>query len=166
MLIGLPGSGKTAVGRLVAQLLHTRFVDVDEVIVAGEGQTVAEIFAERGEPAFRELERSTVQQLLQEAPCVIAPGGGWAAQPQTMADAATAMLVYLDTEPDEAAQRVANCESRPLLTGADANARVRALWETRRAFYERAGHTVTTTGRSVEDVAQRVAMLARKAGGW
>ena len=166
MLIGLPGSGKTVVGRHVAQQLDTRFVDVDALIEETEAQTVTEIFEQRGEPAFRDLERSVVRALLQERPSVIAPGGGWAAQPHTLADAACALLVHLVTEPYEASQRVAQCGDRPLLKGEAAKERMLELWEARRVFYERAGHAVETTGQSVEHVVQHVVALARSAGGW
>jgi shikimate kinase len=166
VLIGLPGSGKTVVGRLVAQQMKTRFVDVDGLIEETEAQTVAEIFERRGEQVFRELERSTVQALLRESPCVIAPGGGWAAQEHTLADAAAALLVYLETEPHEALQRVAQCGGRPLLSGKGVKQRMLELWAARRMFYKQADHAVETTGRSVEHVAQSVVALARSAGGW
>ena len=79
ILIGLPGSGKTTVGRLVAEQLQATFVDVDALLVRKEGKPVTMIFAEKGEAAFRELERKEVETALAAPPAVIAPGGGWAA---------------------------------------------------------------------------------------
>ncbi len=166
VLIGLPGSGKTVVGRHVAHELDTRLADVDALIAEAKAQTIEEIFALHGEHAFRDLEQSTVQAVLTESPCVVAPGAGWAAQPRTLADAADALLVYLETEPHEASRRVAHCGGRPLLAEKDVDQRMRELWKARRPFYERAGHTVETTGRSIEEVAHSVVALARSAGGW
>ena len=81
LLIGLPGAGKTTVGRLVAERLHAGFVDIDTILIRKEGKPIAMIFAEKGEPAFRVMERTAVEAALANQPAVIVPGGGWAAQP-------------------------------------------------------------------------------------
>ena len=81
LLIGLPGSGKSAVGRLVAEKLQAGFVDIDAIVERREGRPITMIFAEKGEAAFREMERKEVETTLAGEPAVIAPGGGWAAQP-------------------------------------------------------------------------------------
>src|SRR6266536_1442498 len=81
VLIGLPGAGKSTVGRLVAERLHAGFVDIDNLLIRKEGKPIAMIFAEKGEQAFREMERKEVEAALGNEPAVIAPGGGWAAQP-------------------------------------------------------------------------------------
>ena len=81
VLVGLPGSGKTTVGRLAAERLQAVFVDIDAVIVRREGKPITMIFAERGEPAFRELERKEMETALAGEPAIIASGGGWAARP-------------------------------------------------------------------------------------
>ena len=79
VLIGLPGSGKTTVGRIVAEALHAGFVDVDAILARREGEPISMIFAEKGEAAFRELERKEMETALGNEAAVIAPGGGWAA---------------------------------------------------------------------------------------
>ena len=81
VLIGLPGAGKSTVGRIVAERLHAGFVDIDTILIRKEGKPIAMIFAEKGEPAFREMERKEVAAALAHEPAVIVPGGGWAAQP-------------------------------------------------------------------------------------
>jgi Shikimate kinase len=80
ILIGLPGAGKTTAAPHAAQLLDAPWCDLDQRIVGGTGQSIAEIFAGRGEPHFRDLERREMERALAEPPQVIAAGAGWAAQ--------------------------------------------------------------------------------------
>src|SRR5204862_73091 len=87
VLVGLPGAGKSTVGRLVAEQLQTSFVDIDSILLRKEGKPITMIFAEKGEQAFREMERKEVADALGHEPAVIVPGGGWAAQPGTLDDA-------------------------------------------------------------------------------
>src|SRR5437588_9342018 len=80
VLVGLPGSGKTTIGRLAAERLHAGFVDIDAIVERREGRPIALIFAEKGEAAFREMERKEMEAALAGEPAVIAPGGGGAAE--------------------------------------------------------------------------------------
>jgi shikimate kinase len=128
---------------------------------------VRRIFAQRGEPAFRELERRTVEAALHGPPGVVAPGGGWAAQGANMEYAArSALLVYLSTDPSEAAQRAAPEGSRPLLDGPNPAARMEELLAAREGSYRAAEEVVPTDGRSVEEVAAALVQLARSRAGW
>jgi len=81
VLIGLPGCGKTTVGRLAAETLHAGFVDIDAILARRAGKPIALIFAEQGQPAFREMERKEMEAALGNQAAIVAPGGGWAAQP-------------------------------------------------------------------------------------
>src|SRR3989442_222340 len=81
VLIGLPGCGKTTVGRLAAETLHAGFVDIDAILARRAGKPIALIFAEQGEPAFRVMERKEMEATLGNQAAIVAPGGGWAAQP-------------------------------------------------------------------------------------
>ncbi len=76
ILVGMPGSGKSTLGRVLAKMLHYQFVDVDERIEAHENKTIASIFAEHGEDYFREVERKVLHEVLNETNAVIATGGG------------------------------------------------------------------------------------------
>lgn len=167
LLLGLPGSGKTTAGRLAAELLGAPFVDVDAEIERIEECAIARIFAERGEAAFRKLERAAVRRALEGPAAVVAPGGGWAAQAANLAAAMPrAFTVYLVATPEVAAARAASEQTRPLLTGADPVPRMRELLAAREVFYDRAEARVATDGRSPPDVAADLAALARSSAGW
>jgi shikimate kinase len=168
LLVGLPGSGKTVVGRLVAEQLGAAFVDVDAILVRREGKPIAMIFAEQGEGAFREMERREVEAALGAAPAVIAPGGGWAAQPGAIetAKAQGALVIYLRARPETAAARAAPEGTRPLLLGEDPLARMRQLYKERDPIYRTAHAQVDTDRKTPQQVATEVARLAQSGAGW
>lgn len=166
VLVGLPGSGKSTAGRLAAAQLEAPFADVDQVIARREGESVPEIFVRRGERAFRRLERETVEALLDGPPALIAPGGGWAAQPGALRHIGRrALVIYLVTSPAAAAARLGDAAERPLLAGAPLE-RLRQLERRRAGAYQRAEATVATDGRTAAEVAAQVVQLARIRGGW
>jgi shikimate kinase len=167
VLIGLPGSGKTTVGRMVAERLHAGFVDVDSVLNRKEGKPIAMIFAEKGEPAFREMERKEVEAALANQPAVLAPGGGWAAQPGALEAArATGYVIYLKTRPETAASRAAPSGTRPMLMGEDPEAQMRVLIKEREPFYLKADAKVETDKKTPEQVVAEVVRLAQTSAGW
>jgi len=167
VLVGLPGSGKTTVGRLVAEWLHAGFVDVDSVLNRKEGKPIAMIFAEKGEMAFREMERKEVEAALANQPAVISPGGGWAAQPGAIEVAkSAAYIVYLKARAETAAARAAPSGTRPVLMGEDPEARMRALIKERESFYLRADANVETDRQTAQQVAAEVVRLAQTSAGW
>ena len=167
VLIGLPGAGKTTVGRLVAEKLSAGFVDIDNVLIRKEGKPISMIFAEKGEQAFREMERREMDAALGNEPAVIAPGGGWAAQPGNL-DAARSRgyFVYLKARAEVAAGRAEPSGTRPVLMGDDPVERMRELFKTRDPFYATADATVMTEAKSLENVAAEVVKLAQTSGGW
>ncbi len=167
LLVGLPGAGKTVAGELAACVLGAPFVDVDARIEAQQGRSIRQLFAERGEAAFRDLERHEVRAALDGEPCVAAPGGGWAAQPDNMEYAqGRALIIYLRAAAETAAARVAGESTRPLLDGGDPVARMRALLAERECHYTAADAAIATDGRTVDEVAAELVELARSQAGW
>ena len=167
VLIGLPGAGKSTVGRMVAERLHAGFVDIDNVLIRKEGKPISMIFAEKGEQAFREMERKEVEVALGNEPAVIAPGGGWAAQPGALDGARSrGYFVYLKSRAEVAAGRAEPSGTRPVLMGDDPVVLMRQLYTARDPFYAKADATVLTEAKSAENVAAEVVKLAQTGAGW
>jgi shikimate kinase len=167
VLVGLPGCGKSTVGRQVAEALGARLFDIDSLLVREMGMPVEQIFGMVGERRFREMEQKAVlAAVAAEEPAVIVPGGGWAAQPGHMEGAREfALLVYLRCLPRNATKRAEESEVRPLLVGPDPVERMRKLLESREPFYKLADFEVAADG-VMEGVAASVVDLARRHGGW
>jgi shikimate kinase len=167
MLIGLPGSGKSTVGRLVAETLKAPLIDVDNLLVRQMGMPIAQIFGKVGEAEFRRMERDAVRAACAAEPTVLVPGGGWAAQEGELDLAReTSCIVYLKCQPGTAARRVAEGEVRPLLTADDPVARMRTLLQERESYYGKADHQVVADAKTADVVAAEVVKLARESAGW
>jgi 3-dehydroquinate synthase len=160
-LTGFMGTGKSAVGRVVAQRLGRKFVDMDNAIVLRAGKPIPRIFAEYGESAFRALESEVCAELSEQENLVIATGGGAlvnADNRRTMTDSGT--VVCLNASPDEILRRVGGDDSRPLLNVPDPRARIEELLEVRRAAYQAIPWQIDTTALSIDEVAEQVIGLA------
>jgi shikimate kinase len=167
VLVGLPGSGKSAVGKLVAEALGAKVIDIDGLLVREMGMPIQQIFGMVGEARFREMERDAVKAAEGGDPCVIVPGGGWAAQPgQLEAAKQSCLTIYLKCLPATATKRSEQGEARPLLAGVDPGQKMRALLQEREPFYLQAHHQVSTENVPAEAVAAEVMALARKHAGW
>jgi shikimate kinase len=167
LLVGLPGSGKSTVGRLVAEALSAPLIDIDGLLVREMGMPISQIFGMLGEARFREMERDAVIAAQGGTPGVIVPGGGWAAQPGQLASALESCLViYLKCLPATAARRTEEGEARPLLAGVDPGQRMAALLKEREQFYSLAPQQVDTERADAAAVAASIVDLARTRGGW
>jgi shikimate kinase len=163
VLVGLPGAGKSTVGPLVAVALERPFLDFDRELAARGGHAVADLFATRGEQAFRDMEISLTHELALAPPMVLAPGGGWITNPGVVACLRPpGVLVYLQVSPDTALARVrSDPVVRPLLQGSDPAARLAALWEQRHPLYGTADLRLDVENLSPQEVAESVVALAR-----
>ena len=167
VLVGLPGVGKSSVGAGVAAELGVPFLDLDVEIERREGVSVAEIFRAHGETHFRRLERELTVELASAEPMVIAPGGGWMAQPGLAALLRPpARIIYLAAPAAVVAARLGSGRgARPLLTGGDAVERLVALLAEREPDYLRADAVVNTELIDVSQVIRAVRELAPVPGG-
>ena len=167
LLVGLPGSGKSTVGLLVADGLSAPLIDIDGLLVREMGMPVSQIFGMVGEARFRGMERDAVIAAQGGNPGVIVPGGGWAGQPgQLDAAKASSLVIYLKCMPVTAAKRSQQGEVRPLIAGVDPAQRMRALLQEREQFYLQAHHQVDAERNPPEAVAIQIVELARQHGGW
>ncbi|SPE53144.1 Shikimate kinase [Verrucomicrobia bacterium] len=156
-LIGFMGTGKSCVGRLVAEALHYTFLDTDHVIEGRAHKTVAEIFQQEGEPAFRQWERLIVQELARRTKTVIATGGGLPADSANLASLKThALVVCLWASPETIWERVRAHSHRPLLNEGDPLEKIRELLAVRAPSYHQADVLVSTERRSLRQVASQV----------
>lgn len=157
-LIGFMGTGKTSVGRIVAEQLHFEYLDTDELIQAQTGCSITDIFARDGEPAFRALEQKIVEELASRTKTVIATGGGLPVNPKNLASLkAHALVVSLWSSPEKIWERVRHQSHRPLLHDENPQAKIRELLAAREPFYRQADVLLNTDLRSVREVAQQLA---------
>ncbi|MBI2865911.1 MAG: 3-dehydroquinate synthase [Chloroflexi bacterium] len=170
-LTGFSGTGKSQVGRELARRLGWAFVDTDELVVALAGKPIPDIFAQEGEPRFREWERQALQQALRQEPAVIATGGGMVLDPsnrEVMEHGG--FVVCLEARPETILQRLkADLEDsdspalRPLLAVPDPLERICSLKARRQALYALADLTVHTDNLTVSQVAAEVERAWRRA---
>lgn len=165
VLVGMPGSGKSTVGEALARRLGSAFIDLDLLVEAQSGRSIAEVFAMDGEPTFRRLETEALADVLRGdvRSVVVAPGGGAVLDPENrrlMRRHAT--VVWLDASAEVLALRVGDGVTRPLLSGSDGRSgmveRLIDLHERRSPAYREAAHVVVHVDHKMpHDVAVEVA---------
>ncbi len=160
VLTGFMGTGKSEVGRLVARKLGRPFVDMDALIEAREGRTIADIFAQEGEAYFRRVEAQIVRELARRTGLVIATGGGALLSPENReAMTATGIVICLWADEDTLLRRLRGDETRPLLARPDREEALRVLLRRRTPLYQQLPYHIDTTGKSVARVADEVIAL-------
>src|SRR5215510_5415331 len=132
VLIGMPGCGKSALGRRLAPRLNLPFLDVDEEIERAAGKSIKEIFAEHGEAYFRDGERKVIARILASGPQVLATGGGALLNEETRTKIRRCgVSIWVKADVPILVRRVAKRSTRPLFEGRDPDEVVRALMEAR-----------------------------------
>lgn len=165
-LIGLPGSGKSSVGRQLARRLQLSFVDSDHVIEQRLGCSIREFFDREGEAPFRDLEQAVLDDLTRTHQGVLSTGGGSVLRPANRAHLhQRAHVIYLRSSPDEIFRRLRHDASRPLLQVADPLQRLRDLYADRDPLYRETAHFVIETGRpSVATLVNMIVMQLELVG--
>ncbi len=166
VLVGLMGSGKSAVGGVLARRLGWEHLDLDREIETREGRTIPEIFRTEGERRFRALEAEVTADLAGRSAVVLSPGGGWITNPALLERLGPGTLsVWLRVSPETVLARVARSHGdRPLLDVPDPLAALRRLLREREPFYARTDLAVDTDGRGVAEVVALVEEATRRRG--
>ena len=160
VLVGFMGTGKSRVGKSLAERLGMTFLDMDEVIVQRTGKPIPRIFAEDGEPHFRELERNLVKELSAQGGRVIATGGGIVLNADNVGDfGRTGLVVCLSATPAAILERVGGDTNRPLLAGGDKMKKIAELLTKRQPLYAAIPHQVDTTRLTIEQVSDKIVSL-------
>ncbi|MFM6991585.1 MAG: shikimate kinase [Rhodoferax sp.] len=147
-LIGLPGSGKSTVGRQLARRLQLPFSDSDQAIEARLGCPIREFFEREGEARFRDIEAEVIDGLSQQGAGVLSTGGGAVLRPENRERLrARGRVIYLKSHPEELIRRLRHDTNRPLLQVADPMAKLRELFAARDPLYRQTAHFVIETGR-------------------
>lgn len=165
-LVGLPGSGKSSVGRQLARRLGLPFTDSDHVIEQRIGCSIRSFFEREGEAAFRDIEELVIDELMRTESGVIATGGG-AVLRQVNRERlrAGAKVIYLRSTPEEVYRRVRHDTARPLLLVDDPMERLRALHAERDPLYRETAHFIIETGRpSIPTLVNMILMQLEVAG--
>ncbi|HEX6940234.1 MAG TPA: shikimate kinase [Longimicrobiales bacterium] len=159
LVVGFMASGKSTIGRLVADRLGWGFIDFDAEIEQRTGSPVPEIFRQRGETEFRAYEAELTREVADLDHVVLAPGGGWITRPELLDYFGDeTLVVWLRVSPEEAVRRArADLSKRPLLMGGDPIARARMLLREREPLYRMADVVVDVDGRSAQEIADEIA---------
>lgn len=165
-LVGLPGSGKTTVGRQLARRLQLPFVDSDHAIEARLGCSIREFFEREGEPRFRDIEEEVIRTLTSTSAGVLSTGGGVVLRPSNRRYLhECGQVIYLKSTPEELFRRLRHDTNRPLLQVADPLTRLRELFAVRDPLYREVAHFVLETGRpSVFTLVNMIVMQLELAG--
>ena len=156
VFVGAPGSGKTTIGKQVAEKLGVEFIDVDNEIEMDEKTTISDIFVQKGEAYFRQLERAKISELLDSFNGVLSLGGGSVLDETTRQALAIAPVVWLKVSSGDASSRVGLGLSRPVLMGNVRSTLVKLLEERTPLYEEVADWEIDTSKKSIEEVVQEV----------
>ena len=157
VLVGFMGTGKSVVGRVIAQKLEFHFIDTDDVIEQTSKAKISDIFAEHGEDYFRDLESQAVKSVALMKNQVVATGGGVVLRSSNIDLLRTGGPIFcLNATPKAIWDRVRSSRSRPLLRGPEPLKKIETLLDKRAPYYALADHQIETTGVSVDRVADEI----------
>lgn len=156
-LIGMMGSGKTCIGELLAKLLNMSFVDTDEQIIKSEKTSINQIFAQKGETYFREIETTTLKNVLNFNNQIISTGGGIIKSDENLSLLKEKSVVfYLKASPDILFERIKNNKERPLLNVENMKDKIKTILQERISQYEKAQYIIVTDDKSPIEIANEI----------
>ena len=154
-LVGFMGSGKSTVGKILSKKTGLKFVDIDSEIEKKEGKTIKEIFEERGESYFRNLEKEKIKKFSKKRGFIVSTGGGLGADKENMnLMKKNGVVIWLDLSLEEVLRRCGNDKNRPLLRQPLEN--LKRLFEERKNVYSMADIHIKTEGKEPEKIAEEI----------
>ncbi len=157
VLTGMMGSGKTTVAKLLAQELNLEMIDIDSLIEQNEKLSIAEIFTQKGEIYFRQIEKQTIENILKSENQIISLGGGSIENQQTREFLLNnSKLIYLETSPETIFNRIKNNTTRPLLCGNMSIEKISEILTKRESNYISAHIKITTDNKSPNEVTREI----------
>ncbi len=167
ILCGFMATGKSSVGKRLAELLNYDFIDMDASIEAEEGISIPQIFSSRGEQAFRALECRMVDQVVGRTRCVIATGGGTIVNPINLEKLKSCgIVINLTADPETILLRAGSGDDRPMLREGDRLERIRMLMKSRAPAYAQAHMVVDTSSLSIDEIAQLIIARVSESESW
>lgn len=165
-LIGLPGSGKTTVGRQLSRRLQLPFFDSDTVIEQQLGCSIREFFETEGEDRFRDIESRVIDELTQMPEGILSTGGGAVLRAENRAHLHDrTQVIYLNSSPDDLFRRLRHDKNRPLLQVADPLGKLRDLHRHRDPLYRETAHFQVATGRPSVSILVNMILMQLELGG-
>ncbi len=157
VLIGMMGSGKTTIGKLLGEKLTLRSIDIDVIIEQNEKRTVSEIFQNEGEKYFRNIERETIKKIFTNKDLIISLGGG-AFEDQLTQELLlkNSTVIYLKTSPNVILERIKNNTNRPLLKNQMTVEKIQSIILQRKKNYELANITILTDNKNTDKIVEEI----------
>ncbi|HEC69735.1 MAG TPA: shikimate kinase [Candidatus Omnitrophica bacterium] len=162
-LLGFMGTGKTSVGRLLSQRLSWKFLDLDDLIEEREGLKIAEIFSQKGEPYFRDLETKILKEVAQKSKLIVACGGGVVLKEENLSLIENSGIgICLEASPEVIYERTKKFTHRPLLNVVNPQGKIKELLEKRAKFYAKVKYHIDTSNLTVEEAVEKIEKLVKE----
>ena len=155
-LIGMMGSGKSTIGKLLADKLNMKFIDTDEEIIKLSNCSINKIFETQGEKAFREIEKIVLSKVLKLDNQIISTGGGIIKEEQNRELLKGVTTIYLQADDSTLFERVKNDNTRPLLNTNNLLTTIQTILSERKHLYEKATLIIDTTNKSPENIVKEI----------
>ena len=163
VLLGFMGTGKTAIGRRLAQKFGMEFVDIDDLIQKDQKKSIAKIFEENGEPYFRDVEKRVIKEVSEKQGLVIGAGGGAVLFDENIKNLEkNGVLICLTATPDVILKRTKGLKHRPLLNVEDPKQRIEELLQKRAPYYAKIKNQIDTSNLTQDQVVEEISQLYKK----